>query len=156
MGFLQLIKGSLLIKAVCKQQRENTTAVLSGAAHLAGFTTLLSLEEEDEDVLLHGRVWKDLLRGLHGQQGWEEEGAEWFLLVAPKNVDQSHKPTLGPRSQGEGWLGMGIFDTAQVFSWETGTSPLPCQCCREHCPGRRVALGDSSATPGWTILTPPS
>lgn len=154
MGFLQLIKGSLLIKAVCKKQRENTTAVLSDAAHLAGFTTLLSLQ--DEDVLLHGRVWKDLLRALHGEQGWEKEGAGWFLLGIPKNVDQSHKPTLGARSQGEGWLGMGIFDTAQISSWEIGTSLLPCQCCREHCPGRRVALGDSSATPGWAILTPPS
>lgn len=79
-------------------------------------------------------------RALDRGQGWGKEGAGWFLLAAPQNVGQSHKPTLGERSWGEGWLGVGIFDTAQgnrdkppsfPCQWHLGTV-LPLQAGPFH------------------------
>lgn len=41
----------------------------------------------------------------------------------------------------------------QFPTWETGTTTLPYQGCRETCPGRYMAHGEGSATPGWTTFS---
>lgn len=48
---------------------------------------------------------------------------------------------------------MRMSRAAQVPIWETGTTTLPNQRCRETYPGRCTALGEGSATPGWSMFS---
>lgn len=103
---------------------------------------MLSLEE----VLLHERVWNDLLQG-SGQRAGVGEGRSWV-------VPAGQPPKMWVKVTNPPW----VKEVGVRVGWEleyltqhreTGTSPLPF-------PALPVALGDSSAPPGWTISAPQS